>query len=844
MNTQFWVTSLFLFLSFYSMSQSVIPSVSNFEEPSELEIGGIKVTGAQRADSDAIISLSGLRQGDRVRIPGPAMTNVVKNLMRQGLFSDVKIFQEKKTGDIVFLEIKVTEKARLSKHQFLGVKKSKHDELNTLVNRFLQKGTIVSQDMKANAEVAIKEYFVEKGYADVEVMTQEMPDDKMKNSIRLVFDISKGEKVKVRDIRFSGNKNLKDRKLQKLMETKPKRKLFSSSKLIDSEWEYGLEAIKAKYQSLGYLDAHIVSDRFWRKKNGKGKSEWMAEIKIDEGTRYYFGDISFEGNSKFTHKQLEEVLAIQRGEIFNPDLLQARLEFSQNADDLTSLYMDDGHLFFRLEKETKGIRGDTIDLKIRIFEGPQATVNQVTINGNTITKDHVIRRELYTQPGKKFSRADLIRSQRTIANMGYFNPENISINTPVNAERGTVDIEYTVEEKESSQVELAAAWNGPEVGFTGTLGLTLNNFSAKNIFNRNKWAPFPAGDGQTLSFRLQSSGKAYQSFNFSFTEPWLGGKKPNALTFGGFYTRQTNGAAVESTGFEEFTTLGGSVSLGTRLSWPDDYFVSTTSVNFRQYRLNNWENGLFRTDDGQLISNGEFNDLSFNQTIARRTVDHPIFPTQGSNFSLSLSFTPPWSLLGGNDDDGPVENQFKLLEYHKWRFDAEHFMPLTKNKKLVLRTSAKFGFLGSYGQGGGTPPFGRFLLGANPISYGGNVFVGTDLFVLRGYDVGDLENNLLDGTEVATPIFNKFSVELRYLLLPGPTATVWATAFAEAGNSYRDFKSYNPFDLKRSAGMGLRINLPMFGTLGFDYGIGFDKAGPKTLNSMGKFSVIIGFEPE
>lgn len=837
MNTRFWLIFLFHFLtsSAFGQNENILP-ISSYDAPAEVEIGGLKVSGARYSEPAAILSFSGLRVGDRVRLPGPAITRAVKNILRQGLFSEVKMVQEKQKGDVVFLQIVVKEKARLSGHKFTGVKKGKHEELNALVNRFLRKGTIVSANMKRNAERVIVQYFIEKGYADVKIMTHEMPDIGRENSVRLNFDISRGKKVKVADIRFFGNKNLSGRQLQKLLETKPKRKILRSSKMVLEEWERGQEMILEKYRSLGFLDARIGRDSVWR------QGAWQAELHIEEGRQFVFGDIKFEGNSKFSNPQLSRVLDIRKGEIFNPDRLRERLEFSPTADDLTSLYMDDGHLFFHLEKEWDGIRGDTVDLKIRIFEGPQATVNQVVINGNDITKDHIIRRELYTEPGKKFSRADLIRSQRNIANLGYFNPESIRVNTPVNAERGTVDIEYAVEEKQSSQVELAASWNGPEVGFTGTLGLTLNNFSLKNLFDRRGWAPFPAGDGQTLSFRLQSSGKAYQSFNFSFTEPWLGGKKPTALTFGSFYTRLTNGAASDSDSFEEFTTLGGTVSLGTRLSWPDDYFVSTTALSFRQYRLDDWSNGLFRTDDGHTVSDGQFNDLSIKQTLARRTLDHPIFPTQGSNFSLSLAFTLPWSLLGKNDGED-LAGQFQFLEYHKWRFDAEHFIPLTQNKKLVFRTSAKFGFLGSYGKDAGTSPFGRFLLGADPISYGGNTAVGTDLFTLRGYGVGDLENNLLNGEEVATPIFNKFTAELRYLLLPGPTATAYVLAFAEAGNSYRDFNSYNPFDLQRSAGLGLRVNMPMFGTLGFDYGVGFDKEG-SGLKGLGKFSVIIGFEPD
>ena len=505
--------------------------------------------------------------------------------------------------------------------------------------------------------------------------------------------------------------------------------------------------------------------------------------------------------------------------------------------------MDDGHLFFNLKNETSAVRGDTVDLKIRIYEGPQATIGKVVINGNGRTNGHVIRRELRTKPGEKFSRADIIRSQRALANLGYFDPEKTNINTPVNAERGTVDIEYSVEEKNSDQLELSAAYGGPDVGLTGTLGVTFNNFSLKNLTDRSTWNPLPMGDGQQLSLRAQSNGKAYQSYNLSFTEPWLGGKKPNALSFGTFYTRNTNGYEAESGSYSAISTLGGTVSLGTRLQWPDDNFVSTTALNFRKYNLDNYSDGLFKSDDGQPVTDGNFYNVNIQQTIARSTINNPLFPSEGSKISLMAQFTPPYSLFCKKDrSEMGVNERYKFLEYNKVRLDAEWYTSLSK--KLVLKMGAKLGYVGAYNKSLGTSPFERFLLGGDMFSNNSNSILGTGNITLRGYEIDDLENNLVDGERVATPLYNKFNMELRYLISPNPNLTAYVLAFAEAGNSYRDFNSYNPFDLKRSAGVGLRVHVPMFGMLGFDYGWGFDKAGNKTFKGMGKISLVMGFEPE
>lgn len=792
------------------------------------EIGGIRIGGNQYSEASALLAVAGLRVGDRIRIPGPETTRALKNLLKLGLFTDVQVLREKTVGGVAFLEIAVQEQPRLSGHSFRGAKKSRHDDLNEAVDGILLKGNILSENMQAQAVSAIRQFYEEKGYANASVVVLKELGT-MDNSQKLVFQISEGEKMQVQDIAISGNFSVKTRKLLKLLPTKPRRRFWKASKYLPTEWAEGKKAILQHYQTQGFLDAEIAGDTVFRNQEGN----WHLALRIAEGQRYRFGNVVWSGNSKYDEKQLNKLLGIRPGEFYNPEKLEQRLHYSPSGDDITSLYMDDGHLFFQINPEISTMRGDSIDLKISISEGPVAVVDKVTIKGNDRTKEHVIRRELYTEPGKKFSRADIVRSQRMIASLGYFNAEKIGVNTPVNAARGTVDVEYTVEESNSGQqLELAAGYNGPDVGVTGTLGVTLNNFSMKDLFHRSRWNPLPSGDGQSLSFRVQSNGKAYQSYNMSFTEPWLGGKRPNSLTVASYYNRYTNGLSSENTGFSSFSLFGGTVGLGARLRFPDDNFVSSTALNFTQYKLQNWSSGLFQTDDGTKVTNGDFYNINLKQTIARTTINQPIFPTSGSKVSLSVALTPPYSLFTKNENA-------KLVEYHKWRFDAEFYTPVTQ--KLVLKTSAKIGYLGNYG-GRSTSPFERFQLGGDALSSTSGGFTGTDIITLRGYDVSDLENNLIDGEKVATPLFNKFTAELRYPISLNPSATIYALAFAEAGNSYRNAKSYNPFDLKRSAGVGLRVHLPMFGTLGFDYGIGFDKVGAKTWGQKGQFNVVLGVE--
>ncbi len=812
-----------------------IPAI-DYANPVDYEIGGVTVKGNNYSDAIALKSIAGLKVGSKMRIPGPGISAGIKALWKLKLFTDVKIYATKSIGEIIFLEIAVIERPRLTTYSYVGAKKSRHSELNDVVNQFLTKGGIITESTKKNAEEGIKDYYKGKGYLDVVVNAKEKTDSERVNSVQLEFNVDKKEKIKIQDITISGNKNIKAKKLIKQFEeTKVKRKLFSSSKLVKADYEADKQLLVDFYNQLGFRDAKIEKDSIWRNEKG----ELLIHMDIKEGNRYFFGNMTWKGNSIYDDATLGKVLSILKGDVYDKQKLESKLQFDQGGLDVSTLYMDNGYLFFNIEPIEVAVRGDTIDLEFRIFEGPQATIDRVTIKGNDRTHEHVIRRELRTLPGQKFSRSNIIRSQREIINLGYFNPETLGINTPVNPQRGTVDIEYTVEEKPSDQLELSAGWGGFQARVIGTLGVTFNNFSLRNIFNRSAWHPLPQGDGQRLSLRAQTNGNFYQSYNVSFTEPWLGGKKPNALTVAGSYTLLSNGANRESPSFNQLSITRGAVSLGTRLKWPDDNFISSTTLSLSQIDLVN--RPTIQLPEGGFLDNGSFKNLSINQTIARSSISNPLFPTSGSKIQLSVQLTPPYSLFSDkNLDEISAQERFKWLEYHKWKVDAEWYSTIVG--KLVAKFQAKIGILGTYNDEIGTSPFERFELGGDGLSNQSFAFTGNEIISLRGYEVEDI-----NGTNTAgTPVYNKFTFELRYPLSTNPNSTIYALLFAQAGNAYESVRDYNPFNSRRSVGGGVRVFLPMFGTLGFDYGFGFDQPGVTRSNFLetGNFNIILGFEPE
>ena len=820
---------------------TILPTVA-YGEPKEYEIGGIRVSGTQYADANALIAISGFRVGDKIRIPGSTFSKAVQSLWSLKLFTDVQIIQERTQGTIVFLEIAVKELPRYTRHSFVGVKKSKHDDLNGIISKFLQKGAILTDNVRASLVYGIKEYFTEKGYLDASVKINSYPDERATNAVRLEFVIDRGKKIQIKEIEFSGNDHVKSKVLRKKMKnTRLKRHPFKKSKLVRKDYEEDKVKVESYYNTVGFRDARIVKDSIWRNKKG----QIMIHLDIKEGNRYYFRNIVWKGNTLYETKFLDQVLGINKGDVFNQELLDTRLSFSQDGRDISSLYLDNGYLFFRVDPVETAIENDSIDLELRIFEGPQATIDRVVIKGNDRTHEHVIRRELFTRPGDKFSRSDIIRSQREIVNLGYFNQEKLGINTPVNPDRGTVDIEYTVEEKPSDQLELSAGYQ-PATAFSrggviGTLGVTFNNFSVRNIKHKETWNPLPQGDGQRFSIRGQTAGDRYQSYNASFTEPWLGGKRPNSLTVAGFYNRFTSGFSGSET-FQSLDIVQGTVGFGTRLKFPDDNFVFRADLDLQTLKLNNAAGFNFGDGRGGRLSDGIFHNYNLGLTLARNSINDPIFPKTGSLISVKMNATPPYSLFKKASfyQEGSTTDIFRYVEYVKWRIDAEWYTSLVG--KLVLKTQAKIGILGRWSDKTPLTPFERFDLGGDGLNNQSTGLQGRDIISLRGYD----QNEIMAAYPFGAGVFNKYTVELRYPISLNPSSTIFMTAFAQGGNAWQRAQDFNPFDIRRSAGMGLRVFLPMFGTLGFDYGIGFDKPGVtgRKLGDYARFNIVLGFEPD
>ncbi len=799
----------------------------SFSTAKEYEVGGIKVSGAKFSDENAIINISGLKVGSKIKIPGSDLPRAIKALWKLHLFTDVQVVKERTAGDVIFLEIVVKERPSLTTWSYEGVKKSFHEDLNGLINRFLLKGAIVTESNKTNSARAIEKFFREKGYLDSKVTVKEVAETKRVNAVKLVFDINRMKRVRIQAISFEGNKTVSASKLRKQLDkTKRKSRIFASSKLVKDLYEEDKKKMIKYYTTLGYRDAKIVEDSIWRETDG----DLQIKMKIDEGKRYYFRNINWKGNSIYESKVLAQVLGLGKGDVYNQELLENRLKFSQDGRDVSSLYMDNGYLFFNVEPTEVAITGDSIDLEMRIFEGPQATIDKVTIKGNERTHEHVIRRELRTLPGEKFSRSEIIRSQREIINLGYFNQEALGINTPVNPQRGTVDIEYKVEEKPSDQLELSAGWGG--FGVVGTLGISFNNFSMRNLFKKSAWSPLPQGDGQRLSIRAQSNGRFFQSYSASFSEPWLGGKRPTNFTTAVALTKYGSVQSVD-----QGLDIGSiSVSLGRRLKWPDDYFISTTTLEYQRINLVDYP-GFF-----QGLNTGLFNNINIQQSFTRSSIQDPLFPKGGSKFTLFVQATPPYSLFTSDRrySDETIQEKFKLVEGFKWKFAAEWYSQL--GGKFVLKTAAKIGSIGYYNKNVGYSPFGRFRVGGDGLANRQFGLTGNELIALRGYTDTDIPATAAGGGTT----YAKYTAELRYPISLNPSSTIYALAFAEGGNAWADIRDFKPFDLRRAAGMGVRVFLPMFGTLGFDYGVGFDKPElkGKTWSDYGRFSIILGFEPD
>lgn len=778
----------------------------SYSSPKEYEIAGVTVAGADFFDSQAIISLSGLEVGKTIKVPGDKITKAIKSLWDQKLFSDVKIVALKLDGNRIFLEIRIKELPRLSKYKFTGVRKGKQKDLREELN--LQRGKIVNENLILNTQNKVKAHFVGKGFLNTKVNITQEVDSNAANNVILSINVNVSKRTKIKNINIYGNKAIKSNKLRRSFKDTKRRRwynLFGSSKYIPNSYQKDRNNIVEKYNEKGYRDAKIESDSVI------DINEKLVEIDItvSEGNQYYFRDVKWVGNTIHSTDVLNRILDIKKGDVYNKKILDERLFMNQNGRDVSSLYLDDGYLFFNISPVEVSIQNDSIDLEMRIYEGKQATINNVTIIGNSKTNDHVIRREIRTRPGQLFSRSDIIRTQRELAQLGYFNPESLGVNPKPDQENGTVDIEYVVEEKPSDQIELSGGWGGGRV--IGTLGVSFNNFSAKNLFKGDAWRPLPAGDGQKLSLRAQTSGRQYQAYSFSFTEPWLGGRKPNSLSVSLFHQVQSNGLTGENN--QSIKIYGTSVGLGRRLKFPDDFFTLYNEVSYQYYVLNQYYSAF-------AFSDGFANNLSFKTVLSRNSVDSPIYPRTGSQTTFTLQLTPPYSMFKPKDTDYSAmsaQEKYKFTEYHKWKFQTSWFSKLAGN--LVLNTKAGFGFLGSYNSELPSP-FERFYLGGDGLS--GFAIDGREIIALRGFGNGDASPN------TGASIIAKYTAELRYPLTLNPTATIYGLVFGEAGNSWASFSRSNPFQVYKSAGFGVRIYMPFFGMLGLDWGYRFDQIPGKT----------------
>ena len=873
-------------------AQQMGESSLNYANPQEYIIGGIDITGLNILDKNALISLSGLRVGDKVKIPSDKVSNAIRKLWKHGLVGDISIGVDRIEGQNVFLIINLTERPRLSEFYFTGISKSRQTSLKDEIK--LIRGKIVNDAMIRNTELSVKKFFVKKGFLNTTAKIVPEPDTLNRGMVRLRIDVDLHAKVKINHILFTGNDNIDDGKLKRRLkktheharitlhrfllatllnprhwkelavsrkevgwrEVKSffnehvKLNVFSGSKFIKSDYDADKIKLVEYYNTKGYRDAEILFDTI------AAHDDRTIDVRLSvyEGKKYYFGNINWTGNYLHSTATLNKILDINKGDVYNRELLDKRTSFNPKGADVSSLYMDDGYLFFHVDPVEVAIVGDSIDIEMRISEGDQAILDKIIISGNERTSDHVIRRELSTVPGQKFRRSDLIRTQQQLGSMGFFNPQKINPDVRPNPSAGTVDIEWKLEEQSNDQIQLSGGWGG-YYGFVGTVGLSFNNFSVRNIPHLDRWRPLPVGDGQKLSLNVQANGKSFQSYSFSFTEPWLGGKRPNSFTVSLNHSISRLASNIGGYGysysrpvFDDSRLLkqsGVTIGSGRRLEWPDNYFTLSNSLSFLVYNYTNYPG---------LPEKGKTNNFSLNTTLARNSIDAPMYPTQGSTISLSLTLTPPYSLISKNLDYLNYDStRFKWVELNKWMIDARFYLSLLRSKKLeggrnlVLETKFHFGMVGSYNSKVPQGPFERFILGGAGLAGGFNSFVlGQDIIGLRGY-----EDNRVTPPYTKVPgvtqlqggiVYNKFGLELRYPVSTSQSATIYGFLFSEAGNNWASFKEFNPFKLYKSAGAGVRLFMPAFGLIGLNWGYGFDNLpnDPEGKSSRAQFHFTIG----
>ena len=882
-----FITLLFLGVVFQSIAQDRLP----FDQGKKYILGSVNVLGKISYNQQTVVTFAGLEKGQKITIPGEEISNAIKKLSKLGLFSDIDFYVNTIKGDSIYLDLEITELPKLNEVKFVGVKKNKVEEL--IKENSLTKGKIVNENLLTTTKNYLENKYKKDGYFNTKVNLRLIDVDSTKNAVNMLVTIDKGDKVKIRTITFEGNEKFSDKKLRKAMKNTKQInpiRILKASKFIKKKYDEDLVKITDAYKEKGYRDARIVSDSVWLDKK---YNKLAVNIKIEEGNKYYFGDIKFLGNSVYSDQTLNSILGIKKGDVYNGVLLEKRIadKTKPDGDDITNLYQNNGYLFSNINAVEVKTANDTINFEIRVNEGPIAYFNKITVVGNDKTNDKVIYRELRTKPGEKYSKEDLVRTVREIGQLGFFDPEAIDPQFKnVDPTAGTVDIEYKLVEKGSSQVELQGGYGGG--GFIGTLGLSFNNFSVRNLFKKEAYHPLPMGDGQKVSLRLQAS-TFFRTYSLSFSEPWFGGKKPISFSTSISQSKQYlySGSYSSIDKSKSFNITSLSVGLAKRLTVPDDYFVLSTALSFQHYDLHNYNTGLFT------FGNGSAKNFAFNIGLTRNSKGtNPVYPTQGSEFSINAKFTLPYSAFNGIDygnlanqaeykkvydgsfttipnsssnvavigdyvnygtvtnaygtqtgyykvdnytdaivDQGKVDQKrFNWLEYYKLKLKADWFTKLYGDSQhaLVLRTLGEFGYLGSYNSARGVVPFERFFLGGDGLA--NYALDGREVIQLRGYP-----NQSLSSTTGGT-IYNKFSMELRYPLTLKAAASIYGLTFLEAGASFDNFRDYNPFSLQRSAGFGIRIFMPAFGLLGIDFAHGFDPVPGTTVKSGWQTHFIIG----
>ena len=836
--------TMLMLLALPGMAQSAAGGVEvDYNNPKKYIVGGVKIEGTNYFSPDQIRQITGLQEGMEITVPSEEMSSIVSRLWMQRYFEDVSLAIDSLSAsrDTAFLKVAIIERPRVSRWTFSGVKSGEQKELLERLN--LRRGGEFSEYVAKTATGIIKRYYKEKGFHNVKVDVNTKRDTVIRSAIRVQFAVDRGQKVKIKTITFKGADHVKESKLVRSMKkTRDKRlqNFFSSKKFNEGEYDNDKRAMLSVFNEAGYRDARIVKDTMYYVEPGR----LQIDFEIDEGKKYYFRDITWTGNSVYSTETLNDILMINKGDVYDVVTMEKRLfgGGKQSEYDVSKLYRDNGYLFFNLQPVEMNIEGDSVDVEMRVVEGKPATLNNIVINGNDLTNERVVRRQIFTRPGYLFSQSDFERSIREIASMGQFDPEAIAdpakgYSIIPNQLNNTVDLVYNVTEKPSSQLELSGGWGGNT--FVATVGVSFNNFSTRRFFDKSAWRPVPLGDAQNLSIRFQTNGTYYTSLSASFSEPWLFGKKPTSLNMSLYYTRQTMSNLYFNilNNDQYMEVYGFAAGIGKRLKWPDNYFVLYNQLSWQTYKLQDWQyNFLFNT--------GISHNLSYTLSLSRTSTDQQIYPRQGSDFSFSLQLTPPYSLLRKKDygrldaDGNPTkveswkdinynfqtsETRYKWIEYHKWSFKGSVFAKLVGD--LVLMARAQFGYLGYYNRNWGYSPFEGFRVGGDGMS--GYDTYGSEIIALRGY-----ENYMLTptatssynttGNYYAGNVYDKFTVELRYPVILQPQSTIYALLFLEGGNCWSDIRDFNPFQIRRSAGVGVRVFLPMIGLLGVDWGYGFD----------------------